>query len=96
MTPQDWTLFGIKVLFALVALALIVAFLVRPVLRVLFTKPDILEFTQAYAGSEVLDEEELEIPSGGGKPDRYTMLEEARSDPRRAAAFISAWLKDKR
>lgn len=96
MAAQDWALFSIKVLFSGVAIVLIAVFLVRPVIRSLLVRPDILEFTQDYSGVDAFEMEEVEIPVEGVKPDRGTMIEEARSDPNRTAALVSQWLREKK
>ena len=41
------------------------------------------------------EDEEIQIPVDGEKPDRGTMLEEARADPNKTAMMVSRWLKDK-
>jgi hypothetical protein len=43
-----------------------------------------------------MEEDELEIPSENAKPDRTTMIEQVRADPRKTAVMISQWLKQKK
>ncbi len=95
MSSQEFAIFGIKFTFAAAAIILIVIYLVRPVIRSLRAKPDFLESMNRYE-LPVEDEAEIEIPTEGTWPDRSTMLEQARADPRTAAALISQWLKQKK
>ncbi|MEE8396425.1 MAG: hypothetical protein V3S29_10260 [bacterium] len=96
MAAQDWALFLIKVLFSGVAIVLIAVFLVRPVIRSLLVRPEILEYTQDYGGVDAFEMDEVEIPVEGVKPDLRTMIEEARADPNRTAALVSQWLREKK
>jgi flagellar biosynthesis/type III secretory pathway M-ring protein FliF/YscJ len=96
MSGQDFALFGIKVAFSLAAIILIVVYLVRPVMRSLRSRPDFLESATRFDLRTEMEEDELEIPSENAKPDRTTMIEQVRADPRKTAVMISQWLKQKK
>ena len=96
MSPQDFTIFALKVIFTLAAILLIVVYAVRPILRSLNTRPDFLDDLNKYEVSADLEEEELDISTEGATPDRQSLLEEARSDPHRATAMVRGWLKERK
>jgi flagellar biosynthesis/type III secretory pathway M-ring protein FliF/YscJ len=90
----------IKLLFAVLSVAALVAFVIRPLLRMIRTGPD-ADVLNPYAklpppGEE--EEAELEIPTGGDreKPDRAEILDMARKDPREVATLIQRWLREKK
>ncbi len=95
MASQAAILAIIKLLFAGLAVAALVAFVIVPLVRRLRTGPDPANFMPSY---ELPEEEldELEIPVGGAKPDRAAMINMVRDDPRRAAMMVSQWLRTKR
>ncbi|MDH5752998.1 MAG: hypothetical protein OEZ59_11365 [Deltaproteobacteria bacterium] len=86
----------IKGVFVVTTLVALYWFAVRPLLDMLRKKPDMDLLSPDF--SQVLEEEELEIPRGGDpqKLGRSQMLEQAREDPRRTAMLVSQWLKDRR
>ena len=95
MSETDTTILGIKLAFSLAAVILVLVVVVRPIVRMLRTKPDFLETFQQMAQLPIEEDEEIQIPVDGEKPDRGTMLEEARADPNKTAMMVSRWLKDK-
>jgi len=96
MESADWTLFAIKAVFVVTAVVLVVMYLIVPMVRVLSTRVELPEFKPSeILPDDLEDQSELQIPVGG-KPDNYSILEEARSDPRRTAAMVSAWLREKK
>jgi len=96
MSGQDFALFGLKLTFSFAAVILIVVYMVLPIIRALRTRPDILDSLNQFEISSGMDEE-LEIPTEQeGPPPRESIIEEARSDPRRAARMVSQWLKDRK
>ena len=94
MQGTDTAILGIKLAFSLAAVVLIVVLIVRPMWRMLGTKPDILDSLNQVAQMPLEEEEELQIPTDGAKPDRGTLIQEAKNDPNRTAMLISSWLKD--
>jgi flagellar biosynthesis/type III secretory pathway M-ring protein FliF/YscJ len=95
MASQAAVLAIIKLLFAGLAVAALVAFVIVPLVRRLRAGPDPSAYLPTY---ELPDEEldELEIPLGGAKPDRAALINMVRDDPRRAAMVVSRWLRSKR
>ena len=96
MSGTDTAILGIKLAFSLAAVILILVVVVRPVVRMLRTKPDFLDAFQQMNQMPIEEDEEFQIPVDGAKPDRMTMLEEARADPNKTAMMVSRWLKDKK
>lgn len=96
MSGTDTAILGIKLAFSLAAVILILVVVVRPVVRMLRTKPDFLDAFQQMNQMPIEEDEEFQIPVDGGKPDRGAMLEEARADPNKTAMMVSRWLKDKK
>lgn len=94
MQETDTAILGIKLAFSLAALVLIVFVILRPIWRMLGTKPDILDSLSTLAQMPL--EEELEIPTGDAKPDRAELIDSARSDPGRTAMLVSRWLKERK
>lgn len=94
MSGTDTAILGIKLVFSLAAVILVIVVMVRPVVKMLRTKPDILDTFQ-MAQLSIEEDEEIQIPVDGEKPDRMTMLDEARADPNKTAMMVSRWLKDK-
>jgi flagellar biosynthesis/type III secretory pathway M-ring protein FliF/YscJ len=92
---QDALLLLLRWLFALVAIAVIVAVVLRPLVRVLRHRPeggfDVPDYTR------LVDEEELEIPSEDERGfDRNAAITQARADPRATATLLQKWLKERR
>ncbi len=85
----------LKLVFSLVAVGLIVMFVIIPVVKMLLSQPELPMVNVEEAFSLAEEEEELQIPAGGEKPDTFTMLEDARSDPQRTAMLVAAWLRNK-
>lgn len=96
MQGTDVAIIGIKLAFSLAALVLILVVVVRPIWRMLGTKPEILDSLSTLAQMPLEEEEELEIPTGDGKPDRLGMINSAKSDPARTAMLVSRWLKERK
>ncbi len=96
MSGQETTILGLKVLFTLAAIFLIVFYLVRPIIKTLRARPDFLDSLNRFDINTELEEEELQIPSEAEGPGREAIIETARGDSRRTAAMVSQWLKDKR
>ncbi len=96
MQGTDTAILGIKLVFSLVAVVLILVVIVRPIWRMLRTKPEFLDSLNTLAQMPIEEDEELEIPTGDFKPDRAGMIDNARSDPDRTARMISQWLKEKK
>lgn len=96
MSGQEVTILGLKAMFVLAAVFLVGYYLVRPIVKSLRTRPDFLDSMMQFDISGDMEEEELQIPSESEKPGRATMIENARADPRQAAAMVSQWLKDKK
>ena len=95
MSGSDWTLFAIKAVFVTAAVVAVVAYVILPIVRVLSQKPHLPEYqTSEWLPDDLEEEAELQIPQGG-KPNNHSILEEARNDPRRTAALISAWMREK-
>jgi flagellar biosynthesis/type III secretory pathway M-ring protein FliF/YscJ len=96
MSGTDTAILGIKLAFSLAAVILILVVVVRPVVRMLRTKPEFLDAFQQMNQMPIEEDEEFQIPVDGEKPDRMTMLDEARADPNKTAMMVSRWLKDKK
>ena len=94
MQGMDTAIIGIKLAFALAAVVLILLVIVRPIWRMLGTKPDILDSLNQVAQMPI-EEEELEIPTGDAMPDRGTLIQDAKNDPSRTAMLVARWLKDR-
>ncbi len=95
MTSQDWVIVAVKLVFTVVAVLLMIFFVVLPILRTLRSKPDFFEFTPTFDRFEE-EEEEIEIPTGDGKPDNRAIIDEARSKPRETAVLIQRWIREKK
>ena len=93
MGSQAGLILAIKLVFAFAAVVLLVAVVVLPIIRTLRTKPDFLDLTFTIPEEA---EQELDLPEEEGKPDTQAMVDKARSDPRKTAALISQWIRDKR
>ena len=98
MGSQEGLILAIKLVFSVAAVVLLVAVVLIPIFRKLSAKPDYLDF-----GFNIREEEQdFDLNEGGEKtegeekPDIQTMVDKARSDPRKTAALISQWIKDKR
>ncbi len=91
---QDAIVSLVKLFFAGLVVLAVAMFLVRPLWRLLTTRPDesLLVPTFNALGEE---EEELQIPSEEKGLDRGAVIEQARGDPRLTAQFVSQWLKSK-
>jgi len=85
----------VKVLFAGLAVVAVAVFLVRPVLRMLRTRPDPALLSPTFELPEE-EPEELEIPADQAKPDRHAILEHARGDARQTALLVSRWLRERK
>lgn len=96
MQGTDSAILGIKLVFSLVAVVLILFVVVRPIWRMLRTKPEILDSLSTLAQMPLEEDGELEIPTGDDKPDRLGMIDSARSDPARTARLVSQWLKERK
>lgn len=96
MQGSDAAILGIKLAFSLVAVVLILLVIVRPIWRMLATKPEILDTLNQVAQLPIEEDAELEIPTEGEKPDRLSMIQSARDDPARTAMLVSRWLKDRK
>ena len=98
MNGGDGLLLSLKLGFALVALVMIAAFVVIPMLKNLLQRPDVPDLSHFDMTPDELMDEELQIPEGGkkGMPDKHTLLQEARNDPRKTAMLITAWLREKK
>ena len=96
MEGTDAAIFGIKLAFSFAAVVLIVVVIVWPIWRILRTKPEILDTFSQVSQLPIEEDEELEIPTEGAKPDRLGMVQAARSDPNRTAMLVSQWLKEKK
>lgn len=82
-------------LFAGLAVAAVIAYIVRPLLNMVRRKPDVDLNVPDF--SHRLEEEELEIPTEETRDfDRQSALEQARTDPRGTALRVQKWLKEKR
>ena len=94
---QEWVLSLIKGVFTLAALVAVYLVVVRPTLDLLRKKPDIDMRVPDYLAN-IEEEEELEIPTDHrrGLPDRATMLNELRQNPRQTAMLVSRWLKERK
>ena len=98
MDSQEGLILAIKLVFAVAAVVLLVAVVLIPIFRTLSAKPDYLDFSFNIRE----EEQEFELLEGGEKPEGeekptiQTMVDKARSDPRKTAALISQWIKDKR
>ncbi len=96
MQGSDVAIMGIKLAFSVAALVLILFVIVRPIWRMLNTKPDVLDTLTTLAQMPLEEENELEIPTGDAKPDRAGMIDSAKSDPNRTARLVSQWLKERK
>ena len=96
MQGTDAAILGIKLAFALVAVVLILVVIVRPVWRMLATKPDFIDSLTQMEQFPIEEDAELEIPTEGEKPDRLSMIQNAKDDPARTAMLVSQWLKDRK
>lgn len=96
MQGSDAAILGIKLAFSLVAVVLILLVIVRPIWRMLATKPEILDTLNQVAQLPIEEDAELEIPTEDEKPDRLSMIQSARDDPARTAMLVSRWLKDRK
>ena len=90
---MDGILFLIKLFFVSTGGAALV-WVLRPLIHTLRLEPDDEVFNPTYDPGD--EEEELEIPTGraDGKPDRNTMLENAREDSRATTVQIQRWLRE--
>ena len=95
MASQAAVLTIIKLLFAGLAVAALVAFVIVPLVRRLRTGPDPAEFMPTYDLPEE-EQKQLELSVDGVKPDRAAIINMARDDPQRAAVLVSQWLRNKR
>ena len=96
MSGTDTAILGIKLAFSLVAVVLILYFIVRPIWRMLRTRPELADTFAQISQMPIEEDEELEIPTGDDKPDRLGMIQQARSDPGRTAMLVSRWLKERK
>jgi flagellar biosynthesis/type III secretory pathway M-ring protein FliF/YscJ len=87
----------IRLLFAGLALAAVVAFLLPPLVRMFRNKPQmelsIPDYTQLLEEKEALS---LDEDGQEKKPDRASLIAKARADPHRTAMLVRSWLKEKR
>ena len=97
MTPNDWILAALKGFFAVAGLIAVVVYVLVPLWRKLRSGPDPDILNPQFVEPEEELEGELQIPVGGeGKtPDRATIIESARQDPRMTANMITRWLREK-
>jgi flagellar biosynthesis/type III secretory pathway M-ring protein FliF/YscJ len=92
---QDTMLWLLRLLFAGAAVVVLIAFVVRPVLRMVRQRPDMDLLTPDFSAN--LEGEELELPNEAeGEFDRNAAITQARADPRATALRVQAWLKQKR
>jgi len=92
---QTAVLMLVRWLFAGLAVAALVLYIVRPLLRMVRHRPDVSfeipDFTQR------IEEEELELPNAEEAGfDRNAAITQARADPRATALRVQQWLKEKR
>lgn len=97
MNPQELTILAVKLVFALLGVAAVVAFVILPIWRMLHRTEDAELMMKPF---EPPPEEEIQIPvddlNGGRKLTRNEMLEDLRADPRRAAMVMQKWLREKK
>ncbi len=97
MEFQDQTVLAIKLIFALLGVAAVVAFVLLPIWRMLHRMDEAEMLMKPF---EPPEEEELQIPvdglNTGRKRDRNELLEDVRADPRRAALVMQQWLREKK
>ena len=98
MGSQEGLILAIKLAFAVAAVVLLVAVVLIPIFRTLSARPDYLDYYFNIHEEEQEFElpEEGENPEGEEKPDTQAMVDKARSDPRKTAALISQWIKERR
>lgn len=91
-------LLAVRLVFAVAAVIAILWFVVAPLWRLLRSGPGAEELEPYRYTMDEVEGEELEVPTEPerGRPDRHRMIELARSDPRRAAMTVSAWLKERK
>jgi flagellar biosynthesis/type III secretory pathway M-ring protein FliF/YscJ len=92
---HDALLLLLRWLFALLAIAAVLVFVVRPLLHMLRRKPD-MDFS--VPDFSRLEGEELEIPTEKeeGEFDRSAAIQQARADPQATALLVQRWLKQKK
>jgi flagellar biosynthesis/type III secretory pathway M-ring protein FliF/YscJ len=93
---QEAVVWMLRLLFALVALVVVAVTILRPLWRMLRTRPDVDLLTPDFTAG--LEGEELEIPGEAedGTPDRGAIIDKARADPRQTAVLVQRWLKERR
>lgn len=92
---QETLLLLLRWVFALAAVVAVIAYIVRPVLRMVRQKPDMDLLTPDY--SHMLEGDEVEIPTDEEAAfDRHAIIDQARSDPRATANLLQKWLKERR
>ena len=96
MQGTETAILGVKLAFSLAAVVLIIFFVLRPIWRMLRTKPELADTFAQISQMPIEEDMELEIPTGDEKPDRLGLIQEARSDPTRTARLVSQWLKDRK
>jgi len=92
---QTAVLMLVRWLFAGLAVAALVLYIVRPLLRIVRRKPDVAFEIPDY--TQIIEEEELELPNAEEAGfDRNAAITRARADPRATALRVQQWLKQKR
>lgn len=84
----------VKLLFAGIGVVALIVFVVFPLWRALRVKPDESLLMRTFELPE--EEEEVQIPEDGKKPDRNAMLAEARGKPVVTAQLVKRWLREKK
>lgn len=80
--------------FAGVAVVLVIAYVVRPVLRMVREKPDVDLMTPDYTS---MQDDELEIPAEEDQEfNRHAAIDQARKDPQATAMMVQKWLKQRK
>jgi Na+-transporting methylmalonyl-CoA/oxaloacetate decarboxylase gamma subunit len=91
---RDSLLLLVKLLFAGMGVVALILFVIYPLWRVLRVKPDDSLLMRTFELPE--EEDEVQIPEDGKKPDRNVMLAEARGRPVVTAQLVKQWLREKK
>lgn len=95
---QEAILSAVKLLFAVVAIGVLVAYVLVPMVRAWSQPPDPGAVMPDYSRYLEEEDEELQVPTpeeGKAQPSRHELIGSARSDPRSTAMMVQRWLKEK-